>query len=80
MSGKGASFVSGKGSTIKICAKEMTVNMMRGRSTNRLSKVTTAGATIDAMRANVVTPLTPTFLPSVGNNSPENKYNAGIVP
>lgn len=58
----------------------MTANIISGKSEITLSKLTMAGATIEAMRANVVTPLTPTFLPNVGNNSPENKYRAGIVP
>ena len=58
----------------------MIANMIIGSSARKLSKLTTAGATMDAIRAKVVTPLIPTFRPNVGYNSPENKYNAGIVP
>lgn len=58
----------------------MNANIINGRSANILSKLTTAGATMEAMRAKVVTPLIPTLRPKVGNSSPENKYNAGMVP
>lgn len=51
----------------------MMAKIIRGRSATIDSKETKRGAIMEATRANVVTPLTPTFRPKVGNNSPETK-------
>lgn len=80
VSGRGLSFVSGSG-IIKInWANDTIASRYSGRSGLMSSKLTTAGATIDAMRAKVVTPATPALRPTVGNNSPVYKYKAGTVP
>lgn len=58
----------------------MIASKASGRSGIISSKLTMAGATMAAMRANVVTPATPELRPIVGKSSPENKYRAGTVP
>lgn len=78
--GSGVSFVSGSGRSTIICIKETIVNNITGKLAAKDSRLTTAGAIIEAIRAKVVTPLTPTLRPIVGKSSPENRYSAGIEP